>query len=142
MGLKSLYEALRIAESQDLDLIEVGPGSNPPVARVMDYGKYCYEQEKKKKQQVKTSEIKEVRLSVNIDEHDWNVKLNRAKGFLEDAGRVRVSLQLMGRQMLFQEKAMERLNQFKDQLGGEFDAAPQRLGKRYYAMIKKKKENA
>ncbi len=143
LGLKSLYEALNIAERQDLDLVEVGPSSNPPVARVMDFGKYCYEQEKKNKQQSKSSsEIKEVRLSVNIDEHDWNVKVNKAKQFLSESGRVRVGLQLQGRQMLFQDKAIERLNQFKDQLGGEFDDRPQRMGKRYYVIIKKKKENA
>lgn len=124
-------------------MVEVGPASRPPVARVMDYGKYCYELAKKTKQQPKgTGEVKEVRLSVNIDEHDWLVKLNRAKKFLAESGRVRVGLQLMGRQMLFQEKAMERLNQFRDQLNGEFDARPQRLGRRYYVIIKKKKDNA
>jgi len=143
LGLKSLYEALRLAEEQDLDLVEVGPGSRPPVARVMDYGKYCYEQEKKSKQQGKSAtEIKEVRLSVNIDEHDWNVKLNNAKKFMAESGRVRVGLQLMGRQMLFQDRAMDRLYQFRDQLNGEFDDRPQRMGRRYYVIIKKKKDNA
>jgi len=143
LGLKSLYEALRLAEEQDLDLVEVGPGSRPPVARVMDYGKYCYEQEKKSKQQGKSAtEIKEVRLSVNIDEHDWNVKLNKAKKFMAESGRVRVGLQLMGRQMLFQDRAMDRLYQFRDQLNGEFDDRPQRMGRRYYVIIKKKKDNA
>lgn len=142
LGIKSLYEALHLAEEQDLDLIEVGPGAQPPVARIMDYGKYKYELEKKQKSQSRAStDIKEVRLSVNIDSHDWQVKLERAKKFMAQSGRVKVEMKLAGRQMLFMEKALEKLNQFKQELGGEFESQPQRLGRRYIVLIKQGKKD-
>jgi len=142
LGIKSLYEALRLAEEQNLDLIEVGPNASPPVARIMDYGKYRYELEKKQKTQSKrTTDVKEIRLSINIDEHDWQVKLERAKKFMAQSGKVKVEIKLMGRQMLFIDKATERLNQFREELGGEFESPPQRLGKRFVVLIKKGKED-
>ena len=137
----SLYEALRVAEDQDLDLVEVGPGARPPVARVLDYGKYIYEQERKQSQQKKTStDVKEIRLSVNIDDHDWKVRVERAKKFLDQSGKVKLDMKLAGREMLFQERAIDRLNDFRRQLGAEYEQYPQKLGRRYIAVLKKGKE--
>lgn len=142
LGIKSVYEALRLAEEADLDLVEVGPGANPPVAKIMDFGKYQYELEKKHKQQSRAAtDVKEIRLSVNIDEHDWQVKLEKAKKFLAQSGKVKVDMKLMGRQMLFVQRALEKLNKFKDELGGNFEEPPQRMGRRYLAIIEKGKSN-
>lgn len=138
LGIKSLYEALKLAEDKDLDLVEVGAGANPPVARIMDYGKYQYELDKKQKQQSKaTTDIKEIRLSVNIDQHDWDVKMARAKKFIAQSGRIKVDMKLAGRQMLFIQRALDKLNVFREELGGEYEERPQRLGRRFVAVIKK-----
>lgn len=139
LGLKSLYEALKIAENSDLDLVEVGPNSKPPVVKIMDYGKYQYELDKKQKQQSKAAEIKEVRLSLNIEDHDWRMKVERAKKFLEKSGRVKVHLQLSGRQMLFANQAKEKLDQFKNELNAQYETAPQRMGRRFIASLKQSK---
>jgi len=131
-----------LAEEKDLDLVEVGPTSRPPVARIMDFGKYQYELEKKRKQQSRAAtDIKEVRLSVNIDDHDWQVKLERAKKFIAASGRVKVEMRLAGRQMLFIKRAIDRLNEFRLALGGVYEEPPQKLGRRFVAMIAVKKED-
>lgn len=139
LGIKSVYEALRLAEEKDLDLVEVGPNSNPPVARIMDFGKYQYEQEKKIKQQSRSAtDVKEIRLTVNIDKHDWDVKLERAKKFIAKSGRLKVDMVLSGRQMLFTDRAMDKLNKFREELNGEYEERPQRFGRRYTVIIKLK----
>lgn len=127
---------MQLAEDAELDLVEVGPSASPPVAKILDYSKYRYELEKKQTKQKKSSEIKEVRLSLEIGEHDWDVKLNQAKKFLADNGRVRVSLKLSGRQMLFANKAGAKINTFREALGAQYEAEPQRLGQRFNAVLK------
>jgi translation initiation factor IF-3 len=136
LGIKTLYEALQLAENAELDLVEVGPSASPPVAKILDYSKYRYELEKKQTKQKKSSEIKEVRLSLEIGQHDWSVKLNQAKKFLADNGRVQVSLKLSGRQMLFASKAGEKINSFREALGAQYETEPQRLGQRFNAVLK------
>ena len=123
-----------------MDLVEVGPGDRPPVVKIMDFGKYQYELEKKQKQQSKSAEVKEIRLSVNIEQHDWQVKINRAKRFIDQIGKVKVHIQLSGRQMLFIDKAKEKLEQFKNELGAQYETPPQRFGRRIVATIKKSKD--
>lgn len=103
----------------------------------MDYSKYRYEQEKKQTKQKRTGEIKEIRLSLGIGEHDWQVKTNRAKKFLDEGHKVKVSLRLSGRQMLFAAKAAEKIDEFRQQLEASFESTPQRLGPRYIAIIKR-----
>lgn len=142
LGIKSVYEALKLAEENDLDLVEVGPNSNPPVARIMDFGKFQYEQEKKIKQQSRAAtDVKEIRLTVNIDQHDWVVKLERAKKFLAKSGRIKVDMVLTGRQMLFIDRALDRLSKFRDELNGEYEERPQRMGRRFSVIIKLKENN-
>ncbi|WWV70785.1 Translation initiation factor IF-3 [Sporomusa ovata DSM 2662] len=98
----SLRDALRIAGEQNLDLVEVAPTAKPPVCRIMDFGKFRYEQQKrdkevKKKQKVVS--IKEVKLRPNIEDHDFNVKLKNAQRFLEDGDKVKVTIMFRGREL-------------------------------------------
>ena len=100
-GVISLDEALKLAEERDLDLVLISPNANPPVAKIMDYGKYRYELQKKEKEakkKQKTIQVKEIRLSTFIEEHDIKVKANNANKFLKDGDKVKVSLRFKGRE--------------------------------------------
>ena len=102
LGVMSAQEALRIATEQELDLVKIAPGSNPPVCRLMDYGKFRFEQAKKEKEAKKNQrviEIKEIRMSPGIDTNDFNTKLKNAQKFLADGDRVKVSVRFRGREM-------------------------------------------
>ncbi|MBU3851693.1 MAG: translation initiation factor IF-3 [Candidatus Paralactobacillus gallistercoris] len=121
LGVKSKQEALRLAEQANLDVVLVAPNAKPPVARIMDYGKYRFEMQKKardarKKQ--KTINIKEVRLSPTIEENDFNTKLNNAKKFLKKGAKVKVSIRFRGRAITHKEigqKVLEKLaNEVQD----------------------------
>ncbi len=102
LGILPLKEALRVAQSKDLDLVKIAPQATPPVCRVMDYGKFRFEQAKKDKEARKNQkivEIKEIRLSSGIDAHDFNFKLKNAQRFLQDGDKVKVSVRFRGREM-------------------------------------------
>ena len=102
IGIVPLREALRIAREANLDLVNVAPQANPPVCRIMDYGKYRFEQSKKEREsrkKQKTVEIKEVRFSPTIDEHDFQTKLRHIRSFLEDGDKVKCTLRFRGRQI-------------------------------------------
>ncbi len=113
LGIVSLEDALKISEEKGLDLVEVAPQANPPVCRIMDYGKYKYEKAKKakmarKKQNVMN--IKEVQMGVKIDEHDFNVKLKMARKFLTNNDKVKIRVKFRGREMMHQELGYELMN--------------------------------
>ena len=100
LGVKTKAEALNIAEQANLDLVLVAPGAKPPVARIMDYGKYRFEQQKKDREarkKQKVINVKEVRLSPTIDLNDFNTKLRNARKFLEKGDKVKASIRLKGR---------------------------------------------
>ena len=102
LGIMSAEEALRIATEQDLDLVKIAPGSNPPVCKIMDYGKFRFEQTKKEKDAKKNQrviEIKEIRMSPGIGDNDFNTKLKNGQKFLNDGNRVKVSVRFRGREM-------------------------------------------
>ena len=102
LGIMSAEEALRIATERDLDLVKIAPGSNPPVCKIMDYGKYRFEQTKKEKDAKKNQrviEIKEIRMSPGIGDNDFNTKLKNGQKFLNDGNRVKVSVRFRGREM-------------------------------------------
>lgn len=102
LGIMSAAEALKIAIEQDLDLVKIAPGSNPPVCRVMDYGKFRFEQNKKVKEAKKNQhvmDVKEIRMSPGIGENDFNTKLKNGQKFLADGDRVKVSVRFRGREM-------------------------------------------
>ena len=102
LGIMSAKEALDLAEQKNLDLVKIAPQSNPPVCKIMDYGKYRFEQAKREKESrknQKTIEVKETRLSLNIDTHDFDTKVNQTKKFLSSGNRVKVSIRFRGREM-------------------------------------------
>lgn len=113
VGQVATAEAVKMAESRMLDLVEVAPLAKPPVCRIMDYGKYRYQLQKKekdarKKQKVQT--LKEIKMRPKIDEHDYDFKVRAIKNFLEDGHRVKVSVFFRGREMSFLSKGEEVLN--------------------------------
>lgn len=115
LGIMSSREALRIAEEADLDLVKIAPKAQPPVCKIVDYGKYRYEQtrrEKEAKKKQKTVELKEVRLSPNIDTNDLNTKVNNAKKFITKGNRVKVTLRFRGREMAHVQQSKHILDDF------------------------------
>ena len=117
LGIMSAEEALRIAIEHELDLVKIAPGSNPPVCRVMDYGKYRFEQTKKEKEAKKNQriiEVKEIRMSPGIDTNDFNTKLKNAQKFLSDGDRVKVSVRFRGREMAHTDIGADLLRDFAE----------------------------
>ena len=115
LGIMSAQEALKIAVERELDLVKIAPGSNPPVCKVMDYGKFRFEQTKKEKQAKKNQrviEIKEIRMSPGIGENDFNTKLKNGQKFLTDGDRVKVSVRFRGREMAHTEIGEQLLKDF------------------------------
>lgn len=115
IGVKSLADALTIADTFDLDLVLVSPQAQPPVARIMDYGKYRYEMQKNEKEQRKNQKIvtiKEVRLSPSIEDHDYNTKLRQAIKFLQSGDKVKASIRFRGRAITHKELGREVLEDF------------------------------
>ncbi|MBX6747808.1 MAG: translation initiation factor IF-3, partial [Acetobacteraceae bacterium] len=120
LGVMSTREALMRAYDAGLDLLEVSPNAVPPVCKILDYGKYKYEQQKKanearKKQ--KTVEIKEVKVRPNIDDHDYDVKMRAMKSFIEDGDKVKVTLRFRGREMAHQDLGIKVLERIRGDLG-------------------------
>lgn len=110
VGVVSLKEALKKADEVGLDLIEISPNANPPVCKILDLGKYRYEQQKRKaeaKKNQKVVEIKEIKLSPNIDTHDYEVKLRSAQRFISDGNKVKFTLRFRGREMAYIEQGEE-----------------------------------
>ena len=113
----SAKEALSLAEKSNLDLVKIAPGANPPVCKIMDYGKYKFEQmkrEKEAKKNQKVMDIKEVRLSLNIDTGDFNTKVNHALRFLRDGDKVKVSIRFRGREMAHAENGKVIMQRFAE----------------------------
>lgn len=129
-----LDAGLEMARQRDLDLVEVAPNVDPPVCRIMDYSKYKYEQEKKKKLAKKkqhVTHLKEIRFKVRIEEHDYQVKLKHIKEFLEKKDKVRVSLRFRGREMAHKELGMELLHRIANDVAslGEMESEPKQMGR-------------
>ena len=117
LGILSADEALKIAFEKDLDLVKIAPQATPPVCRIMDYGKFCFEQTKRAKEAKKNQkviEIKEVRMSSTIDTHDFNVKVNQAVKFLNGGDKIKVSVRFKKRTLAHPQFGEELLAKFKD----------------------------
>ena len=115
LGIMSAREALARAEEADLDLVKISPTANPPVCKLMDYGKYKFEQAKREKEARKNQrvvEIKEVRMSPGIDVNDFNVKLRNAMKFLSEGNRVKVTVRFRGREMAHTDIGRDLLQKF------------------------------
>ena len=118
VGIVPLAQALRRAREQELDLVEVAPQADPPVCRIMDYGKYKYEQQKKAneaRKRQKVIEIKEIKMRPTIDDHDYDVKMRAMKRFFEEGDKVKVTLRFRGREMAHQDLGMQLLLKVKEQ---------------------------
>lgn len=117
LGIMSLEEALNLAAEKKLDLVNIAPTAKPPVCKILDYGKYRYElqkREKEAKKKQKTMQVKEIRLSTFIEEHDINVKANVASKFLKDGDKVKVSLRFRGRERDYVSKGFDVMKKFAE----------------------------
>lgn len=117
MGVMSAQEALVLAEEKGLDLVKIAPTATPPVCRIMDYGKYRFEQAKKEKEARKNQrqvETKEIRLSLNIDVADFNTKAKHAMRFLQEGNKVKVSIRFRGREMGHPEIGLDTMKRFAE----------------------------
>ena len=118
LGIVSLKEGYKLALEKNLDLVKIAPKAQPPVCKIMDYGKYKFEEakrDKEAKKNQKTIDIKEVRMSLNIGDHDFNTKVNNAIKFLKTGNKVKVSVRFRGREMTRTEFGIELLERFRDQ---------------------------
>ena len=134
LGIMSAEEALKVAAEHDLDLVKIAPGSNPPVCKVMDYGKYRFEQAKKEKDAKKNQrviEIKEIRMSPGIGDNDFNTKLKNGQKFLNDGNRVKVSVRFRGREMAHTDIGEVLLRSFAEKCAdiANLDKAPKLEGR-------------
>ena len=134
LGIMSSRDALKLAKEADLDLVKVAPQAKPPVCKIIDYGKYRYEmlrKEKEAKKKQKTIEVKEVRLSPNIDVNDLNTKISAARKFLTKGNKVKVTLRFRGREMAHMQASRHILDDFSKQLEdiAQVDKAPKVEGR-------------
>ncbi len=119
IGVVAVAAAIESAENAGLDLVEVSPNTDPPVCKVLDYGKYKYQKQKKRKEakkKQKTVEIKEIKIRPNIDVHDYQVKLKAMHRFFEDGDKVKVTLRFRGREMAHQELGMDLLMRLQEEI--------------------------
>jgi translation initiation factor IF-3 len=150
VGIYSTNEALKIAQSLELDLVEISPQADPPVCKAIDYKKFLYEKKKKEKEMkanAKQSEVKEVRFTPGTDDHDFDFKAKHAENFLKDGNKVKAYVQFKGRAIMFKERGELVLLKFAERLTefGQPETLPKLEGKRMFLMLtpktnKKKKE--
>jgi translation initiation factor IF-3 len=141
----SIREALRMAEEEGVDLVEISPNAVPPVCRIIDYKKFLYERKKKDKEQkakAKQSEIKEIRFTPNTDDHDFDFKSKHAEKFLQDGDKVKCYVQFKGRAIMFQERGELLLLKFAERLAevGSLESMPKMEGRRMIAIFTPKKK--
>lgn len=143
LGIMSAKEALKLAEEAELDLVKIAPTAKPPVCKIIDYGKYRYElarKEKEAKKKQKTIDIKEVRLSPNIEENDLNTKVNAARKFIEKGDKVKVTLRFRGREMAHMQHSKHVLDDFAEKLEdiAVIEKAPKLEGRSMQMFLAKK----
>lgn len=139
-GIYPIQQALELAQRRGLDLVEVAENADPPVVKIMDYGKYRYEQQKKEKEQRKKAqkvELKEVRFRPNTDDHDFEFKTKHAREFLADGNQVKAWVQFRGRDIIYKERGQALLQRFVEELAdvSKVEQAPQMEGRRMTVML-------
>lgn len=144
IGIYNIKDALRLAEEQELDLVEISPSASPPVCKIVDYKKFLYEKKKKAKEVKANSAkivVKEIRLGPNIDDHDFNFKMKHAMKFLEEGAKVKVDVFFKGRSIIYKEKGEYILLKFAADLEevGKVEQLPRLEGKRMIMVIAPKK---
>ena len=145
LGVMPVREALALAEERGLDLIEIAPTAKPPVCKIADYGKFKYEMKKKAKEakkKQKTIEVKELKMRVGIEEHDYRVKLKQLKEFLEEGNKVKLRIIFRGRENLRPELGEKLVQKFLDDVGdlGELEKKPSKEGRFMIAVFAPKKK--
>ena len=144
LGIMSAREAMKIAQEAELDLVKIAPTAKPPVCKIIDYGKYKYEQtrkEKEAKKKQRTVEIKEVRLSPNIDKNDLNTKVNNARKFISKGNKVKVTLRFRGREMAHVQQSRHILDDFAELLSdiASVEKAPKLEGRNMSMVLTEKR---
>lgn len=145
LGVLSLNEALEKAEDAKLDLVLVAPNANPPVCKIMNYGKYKFEQAKKEKEakkKQKVLEVKEIRVTPNIEEHDFGFKSKNARKFLEDGNKVKITVRFRGREVNNSKAGELVLNKFIENLSdvSQVEKAPKLEGRNMFTILAKKSD--
>jgi translation initiation factor IF-3 len=140
VGVLPLYEAVKMAKEKGLDLVEISPTAMPPVCRIQDYGKFLYEQGKRDKAAKKTQKnivLKEVKFSINVDEHDFQTKKNHALRFLADGDKVKASLRFKGREMAHRNLGRDVLDRLIRELGEKamVEFSPRMEGNTMHAIL-------
>ena len=143
VGVYSISEALKIAQEQEMDLVEISPNADPPVCRVVDYKKFLYEQKKKKKEQKANQakqDVKEIRFGPNTDEHDFEFKYKHAENFLSDGHKVRAYVFFKGRAIVYKERGEVLLLQLAQRLQeiAKVEQLPRLEGKKMFLMLSPK----
>jgi translation initiation factor IF-3 len=144
IGILQPFEALRLAREKNLDLVEVSPTAQPPVCRIMDFGKYLYEQDKKEraaKKHQKVITVKEVKFKINVDEHDYEFKKNHVIRFLEDGDKVKATIFFRGREMTHTNLGRQILDRLIKDIGdkGIVEFRPRMEGNTLHAILAPKK---
>ena len=139
VGVYPTQEALRMAQDQALDLVEISPNADPPVCKIIDYNKFLYEKKRKEKEmkaKSKASEVKEIRFTPNTDDHDFDFKAKHAEKFLKDGDKVKAYVQFKGRAIQFRERGELLLLKFAERLNevGVLEGMPKMEGKRMLAI--------
>jgi len=143
VGIYSIQDALRMAQEQALDLVEISPQVDPPVCKIIDYNKFLYDKKKKEKEikaKSKVSEVKEIRFTPNTDDHDFNFKSKHAESFLKDGNKVKAYVQFKGRAIQFQDRGQLLLLKFAERLAeiGILESMPKMEGRRMIAIFSPK----
>ena len=151
VGVYSIQEAMKMAQEQQLDLVEISPQADPPVCKIIDYNKFLYEKKKKEKEmksKSKTAEVKEIRFTPGTDDHDFDFKARHAESFLKEGNKVKAYVQFKGRAIMFKERGKLVLLKFAERLAevGQPEGLPKLEGKRMLMIIspkgKQKKKEA
>src|SRR4026207_1182461 len=140
VGVYSIQEAMKMAQEQQLDLVEISPQADPPVCKIIDYNKFLYDKKKKEKEmkaKSKTAEVKEIRFTPNTDDHDFDFKAKHAENFLKDGNKVKAYVQFKGRAIQFQDRGQLLLLKFAERLAetGVLESMPKMEGRRMLAMF-------
>ena len=146
LGVMPIADALEAAEVRNLDLVEISPKADPPVVKIMDFGKYRYEQQKKvkeqRKKQSKQGELKEIRFRPSTDTHDYDFKLRHAREFLEQGNKVKAWVQFRGRDIIYKDRGRLMLERFLEDLSdiSKVDQMPKMEGRRMTVMLTAEKK--
>src|SRR6187431_557366 len=140
IGIYPTSEAIRIAQQQELDLVEISPQADPPVCKIVDYNKFLYDKKKKEKEikaKSKSAELKEIRFTPGTDDHDFDFKARHAEKFLQDGNKVKAYVQFKGRAIMFQDRGQLLLLKFAERLAeaGVLESMPKLEGKRMFAIF-------